>query len=195
MRLAFRGVAEVWSDDAIAAVYRPGAVMFGAGIVVPIWGPVFLELEAAYRKLQPKGTEGDETNTDPRRFHIVPITVLAEYRLDPLKLPIQAFVAAGPTFTVWTEQFAPGSVDFDDATVDWSQVAAQSGAKVGAELRLGLRFPIDVINPRPEWQSKGGLQAVEIELFGAKRFNKTPKPGEGLNLNAWRAGLGLLLGF
>ena len=55
MRVALRGAAESWADPSIASVYRGGALASGAAIIAPLYGPLSLDVEFLYRRLEDDG--------------------------------------------------------------------------------------------------------------------------------------------
>lgn len=187
-RFGLRGLVETWADDAIATVYRSGAVTGGVAVVAPVWGPVAVELEAGYRRLKPHSLETDAAGStaadDGRLFQLAPITLLVEGAWSPPKTPLSLYGGLGPALVVFHERFPTGSLP------DESGIGSRSGVKMGVELRVGGRVDTGLVQAR---MAPGNpLRSIELEIFGAKRIHSGKK---GFDLNAWRGGLGLLFGF
>lgn len=203
VRLSVRALGEQWADTSIAAVYRSGSFMPGIGLNVPIWGPLSAEIEAGYMQARPResvstGSTDDSGAIlvdDPRRFHLAPLTLMAFYTFSQDLFPVDVYVGGGPSFTVFSEQFPIGTVQFESDTTP-SNRGAINGAKVGFEARVGIRIDLGLVDEPRTWPpEKGRLRAIELEIFGSKRFNLPPRDGMGFNLNAWRGGVGLVMGF
>ncbi len=165
VRIGLRGVAESWQDDAIATVYRTGAVFGGATLVVDVWGPMAAGAEFAYRSVTPK------TGEDPA-LHLLPVTFLAEARL-PLGDDLHGLGALGAAMVAFTER---------DTTT------ALTGTRIALDMRVGARWDLHLIEPAMA-PAPSAVQAVELDLFLGRRQQR---PGlVGLDLSAWRAGFGL----
>jgi hypothetical protein len=167
-----RGVAETWADEAIGTVYRTGAFMGGVGAVLPIKGHIGIDLDIAYRRMSPR--DGSETMT----LELLPVTLLAEWTFAG-NGPLDAFAGLGPVMATFTERHALEAGDGDGVT---------RGARLGAEVRVGLRFDTGLVQPSIAL-NRQVVQGVDVELFGARRFQR---PGiEGFDLGAWRGGIGI----
>lgn len=187
VRVSLRGVAEAWSDGAIATVYAPGGLLGALGVAAPLRGPVGLSAELGYKRLEHGDTgplaDGEAAPTPDYAtaplLELIPVTLLAQLTvLD--RDALDAYVAAGPAVVAFTERHAPG----DDG------LAATSGLRIAAELRAGVLIDTGLIRP-PAAPAPSPVQALEIELYGARRLQRPGVPG--LDLGAWRAGAGLCL--
>lgn len=188
-RIALRGIAEQWSEPAIASVYRSGMMLGGAAVVLPVpTVPLGAGLELGYLRME-HGDEGPTTEEQAESgtldygetpvLELVPVSVLIEWYL--VDAPAwQAYLAAGPTLTSFTERYG----DADGA------VEATSGARIAAEVRMGLRIDTGLIDP-PAAPASSPIEALEIEIYGGRRAQR---PGaEGFDLSAWRGAIGLSL--
>ncbi len=169
--LVLRGSVERWGDPAIGTVYRQGALMGGAGVVVDVFGPLSVDVDIAYRRV--------ESDSGGQRFELLPISLLAEYRFPMPDDPIDPFVGFGFAIAHFAERAAP-----DDAGL-----AVVRGARPAIELRAGLRFDLGLI--QPSMVDDPVVKGMDVEVYGARRI-EVPG-GQGFDLAAWRAGLGLAL--
>jgi hypothetical protein len=175
-------VAEQWNEPAIATVYQQGGLMGGLAAVVPIWDDLSLDVEFVYRRF-PQGGGSVENGAAGYQLQILPISFLLEYKF-ALNGPMHGFAGWGPTYTVFSE----------DALTEESGLSVISGARLASELRLGVRIDTGLITPLHKSIPQGGVQALELEIYGARRMQMS-RNGEGLNLGAWRGSLGLALRF
>lgn len=200
VRLVFRGNGELWQDTAITSVYRNGALGGGLGIVVTLWGPISVDLEASWRQVKPPSSGDAAAGTvedSSLKLHLVPVAFMGEYAFGVPNSPVSVFGSTGPVFTVFHEKFPAGSVELaDHPTIpaeEWAQRTSQTGVKFGWELRAGTRIDTGFVQPRAFPASNGALDAFEIEVYVARRFHR--RPSLGLDLSAWRASLGIALVF
>jgi hypothetical protein len=162
VHLILRGVVERWNDPAITTVYRSGTWLAGAGLVVDLLGPLGVDVEVGFGRLQ-----GEQATLE-----IAPLSALIE-----LTAPLgraDGFLAAGPAWTVFTESGGGDVVD---------------GARISAELRGGVRVDTGLVQP-PAAPAPSTFDRMELELYFARRA-ELPGPGRGLQLGAWRASVGL----
>lgn len=186
-RVALRMVMESWSDGAIGTVYGTGGIASGIGAVVPVWGPLSLDIEATYKRVQyddqgvgDDGQVDDQTDyaTNPM-LELVPLSLLVEYRLPGATDSFQSFVSLGPTYTSFSERHAPD---------EESGLGVTAGARVAAELRAGMRFDTGLIQPKLA-PAASPVDALELEFYLGRRAQRGSV--EGFNLSAWRAAVGL----
>jgi hypothetical protein len=173
--VAVRGIAETWSDPGIGTVYASGGLLGGVGVVVPLFGPVALDVEAAYRRMYTD--EGSDTPDDTLRMEVLPVSFLAEYHFRSDESPVDGFVGLGPSFAGYREHHPP----------DETGLGLTRGAKFSLELRTGLRFDTGLVQPRMAPTSP--IQGVDLEIYGARRMQLPG--GTGFDLDAWRGGVGL----
>lgn len=166
IRLSLAGVAEVWQDDAIATVYRSGAVFGGAGLLVDVWGPLAAGVDVAYRSLSP-------SSGDTPTLHLTPITPRVQAGA-PFGEDLVGFCGLGAAIVPFTER---------------DESAAVVGTRLGLDVRIGVRWDPGFFHA-PMAPSPAIVEAVEAELWLGRRQQR---PGmDGLDLSAWRAGFGLV---
>lgn len=186
VRIALRGIAEHWADPAIGSVYRTGGFIGGIGVIAPIYGPIGLDIEGGYKRMQHGDDGQDEAETGASTDHgthplleLVPISLLVEYRFE-LDESLHAFAALGPTFTAFTERHS----------TDAAGLGVTRGARLAAELRTGIRVDTGLVEP-PAAPAPSPIDALELEVYGARRLQR---PGvDGFDLSAWRGSIGLVV--
>jgi len=174
--VSLRGIAETWSDPGIGTVYGTGGLLSGVGVVVPIAGPISLDIEAAYRRMYTD--DGAESPDDTFRMEMLPVSFLVEYTFDNERSPVEGFVGLGPSFAGFREHHPA-----DPAT----GLGVTRGAKFSLEPRVGIRFDTGLVSPTMAPTSP--IQGVDLELYGARRLQLPG--GKGFDLDAWRGGIGL----
>ena len=181
-RLMVRGVVEQWNEPAIATVYQQGGLMGGLGVVVPIWDDLSLDVEFVYRRF-PQGGGSVADGATGYQLQILPISFVLEYKF-ALNGPMHGFAGWGPAYTVFSE----------DAITEDSGLSVISGARLASEIRMGIRVDTGLITPLHSSLPQGGVQALELEVYGSRRM-QLPRSVERLDLGAWRGCLGLGLRF
>ncbi len=162
--LVLRGSTERWSDPAIATVYKSGAWMAGVGVVTPVIGPVGVDVEFAFTRLEGGGAT----------LELAPLSALVE--LTGRMGAVDLFGGIGPTWTLFTERGTGLE------TVD--------GARIAGEVRGGLRADTGLVDPPSPPAPAGLVKAVVLEVYVARR-SELFGPEGGLALGAWRASVGL----
>jgi len=192
-RVGVRGVFEGWADPAVTGVYRSGAFMGALTFVIPVWGPLMIDIEGGWRSVLPREavTQDEVDFEDPRRFTVVPVSILLEAEIPVGEAPVDFGVGLGPAFTMFSESYATGTNPAAPGS------AAVTGWRIGLEARAAVRLELTALTPpRKQFPSKqGGLRSIELELYGGYRFAFMKKETPGFRMSAWRAGAGLLFGF
>lgn len=173
--VSIRGIAETWSDPGIGTVYASGGLLGGIGVVVPLFGPLRLDVEAAYRRMYTD--DGAETPNDSLRMEVLPVSFVVEYVFSNDDSPVEGFVGLGPSFAGYREHHPP----------DETGLGLTRGAKFSLEPRAGLRFDTGLVQARMAPTSP--VQGVDVEIYGARRLQLPG--GTGFDLDAWRGGVGL----
>lgn len=168
LRLALRGVAESWAEPAVASIYQGGAFASGVAVVAPIHKSFFADVEFTYRKIS--------DDRDQQQFEILPTTAIIGMHM-PGPDNVDGYVGVGPSIVTWREQYPVRR-----------GTEVMTGTKFGAEARAGVRFAFDIIEPSMSGTGSP-FESFELDLFGARRV-QAPL-GKGLDLSAWRLGLGL----
>ncbi|MBX2796578.1 MAG: hypothetical protein KTR31_02880 [Myxococcales bacterium] len=169
--LVARGSAELWNDGSIGSVYRNGALMGGAGVVVDLFGPISLDIDVAYRRMEAASGNEDQV------FELIPVTFLAEFTFPTDDAPLDPYVGLGFAMVAFSERAAPQATG---ATV-------LRGTRPAVEVRGGVRFDLGLV---PTSMIKSNpIKGVDLEVFGARRIQSPG--GAGFDLASWRGGLGL----
>jgi hypothetical protein len=172
VQLVIRGLVEQWNDPAIAAVYKSGTWLGGIGVVAPVVGPLSVDLEASFRRM----------TADASTFEVFPLSGVVELG-GKLGDRADGFVGVGPTWTGFSEKPT-------DAPAELVQ-----GARLGGELRAGLRVDTGLVDPPMPPATGGPVRRVNLEVYLARRSGLPGGPADGLQLGAWRGCVGLGLGF
>jgi hypothetical protein len=169
LRVMLRGQTERWNDPSIAAIYGSGAWQGAVGLVIPVWGPLSVDLEGGFARKRGSGS----------KLELTPLSGLVEATA-PFGV-VEGFVGLGPTWTAFTETGGTQRV--------------VSGARVAGEIRLGLRADTSLVIP-PAPPARGGpIRRVDVEFYVARRSEWPKKDDSGFQLGAWRASVGLGLAF
>lgn len=171
--VVLRGSAERWHDPAIGSVYRQGGFMGGAGVYVDLFGPIGVDVDFAYKRLDAaSGAEG-------QHFDMLPITLTAIYTFTTEQSPVDPYVGLGFAITTFAEKSPP------DAT----GLAVLRGSRPAIEIRAGLRFDLGLV--QPSMTGTQAIKGVDVEIFGGRRIEMPGGPG--FDLAAWRGVVGLAL--
>jgi len=174
--IGFRGVGEVWQEAAIVMVHRSsrfgGTGFFSAGIT-PLFG---MEVELGYNRLVGSAVD-PSTNTqtgNQSTLELVPIAMNGTIRKEGSTSDL--IFGVGPAF-----------VSFNDR----SPTNAISGMKIGLDMRMAVQIHTNFVQQsiRP---GAGGAQRMDLEFLIGRRQHQAFGVGEGLDLSAWRIGLGLV---
>jgi hypothetical protein len=180
LRVGVRGIGEVWSDTAIGTVYGGGGGFASLAVSRTVWGPVGLDLEISYRRMQ-HGLDVEQLSSTNFSVNpaltLTPVVALVEYR-HGLGSSASLFAGTGLAVVNFAEQHAPNE----------SGVGMTSGSRIALEMRAGMRADTGLIRSKmaPATSIANG---VDFEGYLGRRVQRSSV--EGLNLNAWRLGLGL----
>jgi len=176
--LYLRFVGEAWDEPELGRVYRPNALMGGAGVVIGVHRWAQIDFEVAYERMAGQHIDRDSLEPIDKQatLELAPISLLVEGRV-PFERG-HVYLGAGPTATVFKEEHESFTV-FEDESLATS---VTSGTKIGAEVRGGVRIDLAV-------------EPVSLELGVGRRFQKDPGLDGGFDLAAWRATAGLGLSF
>lgn len=199
--VGFRGVAEVWQDDAVIEAYRSSRFA-GAGfgsVGLNHWLSAELELgymrtladngrvvtvdksnEQVQAELDAGATEEEISDTYQAQvptgaLELVPVTIGLSASTEVGRA--QVFGGAGFAMAVYSERTDAGSI---------------AGGKPSLDLRAGARIHTRFIEPsfRPHGQS--GASGMDVELLIGRRQQFAPT---GFDFSAWRIGAGLAARF
>ena len=174
--VGFRGIGEVWQEAAIVMVHRSsrfgGTGFFSAGIT-ELFGA---EIEVGYNRMV--GSAVDPSNNQQTghdaTLELVPVAMNGTVRMEGHSSDVSFGV--GPAF-----------VSFNDR----SPTNAISGLKIGIDMRMAVQIHTNFIQEsiRP---GSTGMRRADIEVLIGRRQHQAFGVGEGLDLSAWRIGVGLV---
>jgi opacity protein-like surface antigen len=180
LRVGVRGIGEVWSDTGIGTVYGSGGGFASLAVSRTVWGPVGLDLEISYRRMQ-HGLDVEQlssTNFSANpALTLTPVVALVEYR-HGLGSSASLFAGTGLAVVNFAEQHAPNE----------SGVGMTSGSRIAVEVRAGMRADTRLIRSKMA-PATSIAKGVDFEGYLGRRVQRSSV--DGLNLNAWRVGLGL----
>lgn len=180
LRVVVRGTVENLEDPAIASFYGTSLRTISLGLVVPIWRRLAVDFEIGRAKLTPAN------DSDASSLQIVPISAPIEWSFGSPTGKVATFAGLGPTFTAFSEQ-QPRTEEGPSVT---------NGARIGGEARFGLRADLDLIHPPLPPAAAGPIEAIELEIYIARRFQMPhDDTWTGLQFGAWRGSAGLALRF
>jgi hypothetical protein len=176
--LGVRGVAEVWQDPLlIEELGRPSRFAATAALSYRVWRFVGVDLELGYHRMAGTGTGpvSGKTMAETTTFELVPMTISASamLRLGSAEL----FASLGSAVTVFNS---------------YCEVKNISGVKFGPAVNMGVRIDTGMVKPSIRRDAGTQLRALELELLVGRRQHQPFGIGDGLNLSAWRAGVGLM---
>jgi len=173
--VAFRGMGEVWADTSIARVHRSSRFA-GTGAFATNLSRVFgMEFELGYSRMTnptyivANGADGAGQTS----FEMIPVVVDLTMRAEGERSEI--FFGVGAAV-----------VGFNDT----SPLSAVAGTKVGLDMRLGTRIKTGFLQ-ESLYPVDRGMRRVDVELILGRRQHRGFGFGQGLNLSAWRVGIGL----
>lgn len=169
--VVLRGSAERWSDPAIGSVYQQGGLMGGLGVYVDLFGPIGLDVDVAYKRLDTGGDEATQT------FDMLPITLMATFTFPAENAPLDPYVGLGLAITSFAER----------GVEDPSGLSVVRGARPAVEIRAGIRFDLGLV--QPSMTGTQAIKGVDVEIFGGRR--QTLPSETGFDLAAWRGVVGL----
>lgn len=176
--LGVRGVGEVWQDPLLIAELGRGSRFGGTGALsYRVWRFVGVEMEVGYHRMSGTGTtlHTGRTLADATTFEMVPMAISASamHRIGGVEL----FGALGTAFTVFHSS---------------CETADISGTKIGPSILLGARIDTGMVQPSIRRDAGAQLQSLDLELVVGRRQHQAFGVGEGLDLSAWRVGIGLM---
>ena len=163
--IGVRGVGEVWQDPFIAQVYKASRFS-GSGVFSWRLRPkLSVEGEVGFFRL---------TGAAGQAMQMAPISMRAGYRTGTED--VELMVSAGPALVSWIDQSAR-----KDSTIQ--------GSKLGADLQLSALIATGFYDP-PAYPAPT-IERVDVELFIGRRHH-FHGDAAGLNMSAWRIGVGMV---
>ncbi len=174
--IGFRGVGEVWQESAILLVHRSsrfGGTGFFATGITPLFG---IEMELGYNRMVGSAVnpENNQQTGNQATLELVPISMDGTIRFEAATSEV--FFGTGPAF-----------VSFNDR----SPTDAVSGMKIGIDTKVGVRIHTHFIQKSMRYGARG-MERMDVELLLGRRIHQPFGTGSGLDLSAWRVGVGLV---
>jgi len=171
LSLGFRGVGEVWQDEAIIIHYRSSRFAGTGFVSVGLLPWLSGEFEIGYMRQASTQNSGVAAGS----LELVPVTLSANARR--LMPNAEVFGGLGYSMAVFTESTAVQSV---------------SGTKPGFEIRGGVRIHTNFIQPSMWTGNSGGVKGMDVEFLFSRRQHQPFGTGSGFDFSAWRLGIGLV---
>jgi len=173
-----RGVGEIWQEPLLIRELGRSSRFGGSGFLsYRAWRFLSADLEVGYHRLTgtEHGTSSGNLGTESTTFELVPLSlsVSAAHRIGS----VEVFAAVGAAFTVFTHS---------------ARALTVSGTKVGPTFQLGARWDTGLVQPSIRRDARNPLKSADVELVLGRRQHQPFGIGEGLDLSAWRVGVGLL---
>jgi len=172
---AFRGMGEMWADTSISRVHRSSRFA-GTGAFATNLSRVFgMEFELGYTRMTSPTYLADsvEDGSGQTSFEMIPVSTSFTMRAEGERSEV--FLGIGGAM-----------VGFNDS----SPLNAISGTKFGLDVRLGTRIKTNFLQ-ESLYPVDRGLKRMDIELIMGRRQHRGFGLGEGLDLSAWRVGIGV----
>lgn len=168
------GVAiERWNEDALLAIYGKSSKMIpNVSMSYRFHKHFAIDVEAGSARL----TANDERQI----FQVVPVSTGASVLFGNQNL--EPFIGVGAGFVQFSEKLQ---------RYEKSTPVATYGTKLGVDTKAGLRIGTRSIQDSQHPGAPQSFSQMDVELFMGYRVHQIGSIGTGLNLNAFRAGVGL----
>lgn len=168
------GVAiERWNEDALLAIYgKNGKMIPNISMSYRFHKHFALDVEAGSARL----TANDERQV----FQVVPVSVGGSVLFGNQN--VEPFVGVGAGFVQFSEKLK---------RYEKSTPVATYGTKLGVDSKAGLRIGTRFIQNSQHPGAPQSFSQMDVEIFMGYRVHQAGSIGTGLNLNAFRAGVGL----
>jgi hypothetical protein len=172
---AFRGMGEMWADTSIARVHRSSRFAGTAAFATNLSRIFGMEFEIGYSRMTNPTYLADsvQDGAGQTSFEMVPVSSSFTVRAEGERSEV--FMGVGVAMVGFT---------------DTSPLNAISGTKFGLDVRLGVRIKTDFIQ-ESLYPVERGLKRMDIEIILGRRQHRGFGLGSGLDLSAWRVGLGV----
>lgn len=181
LRMGARGMGEVLQEPTITSMYR-STRFTGTGVLsYRAWRFVHVDIEAGYMRdlgdVQKK-KDASVRVEDQATVELIPIAVMASAVRAVKRADL--FASVGPAITQFSAEEPEGSI---------------TGTKWGLSVQLGARLDTGLVRPTMRPGDSVRLQGVDLEIVLGRRQHQLFGVGDGWNLSAWRAGVGLMARF
>ena len=162
-------VSETWSDTSLGQVYTNQKLVPHFGLSYRFHRNMTIDAEVGFAQ--------ETGNSDKSTFTIVPVTVGAS-AVFPVGT-VEPFFGLGASFVQFSEVF--------DTAPSYDVYGTKMGLDVRGGIRIGSRFVRKSQHPN----APSGPNQMDVQLLIGQRFNQTFGFGDGINLDAFRVGVGL----
>jgi hypothetical protein len=176
--LGARGVGEVWQDALLIRELGRSSRFGGTGLMsYRVWRFVGVDVEVGYHRMKGTGVERETDNTaeEATTWEMVPLALSASAAHSVGK--VEVFGSIGSAMTVYSSTDEKGTI---------------SGTKFGPVVMVGARIDTGLVQPTIRRDAPNTLRSVDLELAIGRRQHQPFGIGEGLDLSAWRVGIGLI---
>jgi hypothetical protein len=176
--LGARGVGEVWQDSLLIRELGRSSRFGGTGFLsYRIWRFVGFDIEVGYHRMKGSGAERntDATLAESTTWEMVPVAMSASAA--HAVGAVEVFGSLGTAMTVYSSTDEKGTI---------------SGTKFGPAAMIGARIDTGLVQPTIRRDAPNRLRSVDLELAIGRRQHQPFGIGEGLDLSAWRVGVGLV---
>lgn len=174
LRLGVGAAAERWQEPALMSVYgKSGKVLPNVSLSYRFHKHLSLDVQAGMGRLN--------TDNDRNVFQILPVTVGTSILFG--NKDIEPFIGVGAGFVQFSEQLLPYVGSTSAETV--------YGTKLGVDTKAGLRIGTRMIQTSQHPTAPQGFSQMDVEVLMGYRVHQAFQIGTGLNMNAFRFGVGL----
>lgn len=187
LRLAARGLGISLADQDIGALYRSSWFTAGGAVVVPVVDQVALDVEVTYKRMSGVTRHPDthELDADTASLELVPITALGLYEVPTGRGDL--YLGLGWSMVTFRQYDVVGNDEHPSGQI--------AGTKVCPEVRLGTRIDTGLVEAPLAPIGGPMAEALEVELYVARRKQLSGGNAEGFDLSAWRFAGGLAVRF
>jgi hypothetical protein len=176
--LGVRGVGEVWQDSSLILDVGRSSRFGGAGALsYRVWRMFSADFEAGYHRMSglEHGVTSHATGTEATSFEMVPLVFAVGANHQARN--VEVFANVGSAVTIFS------STHPEAGTI--------SGTKFGLSVQGGVRIDTGLVQPSIRRDANQPVKAVDLEIMIGRRQHQLFGVGDGLNLSAWRVGVGL----
>jgi len=187
VRVAVRGVGVSLADSEIGSLYRSSWFTGGGAVVVPAGDQVAVDVELSYKRMKGVTRESEtlEVHGNEADLELIPFTVVGLYELPVSRGDLYA--GFGWSFVSFRQYDVEGNED-----VPSGQIA---GMKICPEGRLGGRVDTGLLQAPLAPVGGPVADALEVEVYAARRVQISGWTREGFDLSAWRFAAGVAVRF
>lgn len=174
LRLGVGAAAERWQEPALMSVYgKNGKVLPNVSLSYRFHKHISLDVQAGMGRLS--------TENDRNVFQMLPVTVGTSLLFG--NKDIEPFIGVGAGFVQFSEQLLP--------YIESTSAETVYGTKLGVDTKAGFRIGTRMIQTTQHPTAPQGFSQMDVEIMMGYRVHQAFQIGTGLNMNAFRFGVGL----